>query len=111
MSRFGIQQIKLNNTLYPGVKGYQSTAASRSQRRLGRRVYQTMHHVTRRKPMADLTTLSLKAMIAALNGGTDFPFLALDASNGLVMYGGKQAANAVGYNASRCTRPAPACAA
>jgi hypothetical protein len=38
-------------------------------------------------------------MIAALAGGTDFPVLALDASNGLVMYGGKQASNAVGYNA------------
>jgi hypothetical protein len=46
MSRFGIQQIKLNNTLYPGVKGYQLDRGVEVQRRLGRRVYQTAHHVT-----------------------------------------------------------------
>ncbi len=101
MSRFGIQQIKLNNTLYPGVKGYQYDSGVEviSDGSDGV-IYQTAHHVTRRKPMVDLTTLSLKTMIGALAGGTDFPFLALDASNGLVLYGGKQASNAVGYNGS-----------
>jgi hypothetical protein len=101
MSRFGIQQIKLNNVLYPGVKGYQlDRGVEVSSEGADGVIYQTAHHVTRRKPMADLTTFSLKAIVAALAGGTDFPFLALDGANGLIMYGGKQATTAPGYNSS-----------
>lgn len=101
MARFGIQAIKLNNTQYPGVKGYQlDRGVEVDSEGSDGVIYQTAHHVLRRKPMAELTTYSLKAIIAALNGGTDFPVLALDATNGLIMYGGKQASNAVGYNSS-----------
>ncbi len=101
MARFGIQQIKLNNVLYPGIKGYQlDRGVEVNSEGSDGVVYQTAHHVLRRKPMAELTTYSLKTIITALADGTDFPVLALDASNGLIMYGGKQASNAVGYNSS-----------
>ncbi len=101
MSRFGIQQIKLNNVLYPGMKGYQlDRGVEVNSEGSDGTVYETTHHVVRRKPMATLSTLSLKAMIAALADGTDFPVVALDAANGLILYGAKQASNAVGYNSS-----------
>ncbi|HYE07781.1 MAG TPA: hypothetical protein VEL07_19840 [Planctomycetota bacterium] len=100
MARFGIQQIRLNNTLYPGVKGSQfDRGLEVNSDGSDGTVYETTHHVPRRKPAAEIGTLSLKTLITALNGSTDFPMLALDGTNGLEMFGARQAANAVGYQA------------
>jgi hypothetical protein len=101
MSRFGIQQFSLNGTAYPGAKGYtiDRGVEVRSEGSDGT-VYETAHHVMRRRPTAEITTLSLKTIISALADTTDFPNLALNGSTGLVMYGARQIANQVGYSAS-----------
>lgn len=101
MPRFSIQQFKLNNTLYPGASGYQLDRGVevRSEGSDGT-IYETTHQILRRKPAAEISTLSMKTLISALTGGLEFPYLALDATNGLIMYGARQAANAPGYNSS-----------
>lgn len=100
MSRFAIQQLRLNNTLYPGVSGQQvDRGLDVLSDGSDGTVNETTHHVVRRKPAAEISTLSLKALVTALNGGTDFPVLALDGVNGLEMFGARQASNAVGFTA------------
>lgn len=98
MSRFGIQAIQLNGTIFGGVQGAQYDAGSEVDTAgLDGLQYETMHHETAKKPTVDITTRNLKAIIAALNGSTDLPQLTLDGTNGLLLVGGKSAANAPGY--------------
>jgi hypothetical protein len=98
MSRFGIQAFSLNNVQYGGVSGFQFDAGSQVDTGgLDGVQYETMHHETALKPMAEITTRNLKAVIAALNGSTDLPQLTFDGTNGLLLVGGKSASGTPGY--------------
>ncbi len=99
MSRFGIQQFKLNGTFYPGAKGFSlDRGVEVNSEGSDGTVYETAHHVTRRKPTCEITTHSLKDIFSAMTDGTDLPVLTLNGSTGLVLIGAKQATTAVGYN-------------
>ncbi|HYG69179.1 MAG TPA: hypothetical protein VD838_16025 [Anaeromyxobacteraceae bacterium] len=98
MSRFGIAQISLNGTLRAGVRGYQLDRGLEIESDGSDGVvYETAHHLIAAKPMADITSLSLKTMLSALNDSTDLPLESLDGASGLVMYGQKAASNAPGF--------------
>ncbi len=98
MSKFGIQAIELNGTQRTGLRGYQLDQGKQVESDgSDGTVYQTLHNILQQKPMADLQTLAARAVTGILTGGTDFPFLALDGTNGLKMYGAKAASNNAGY--------------
>lgn len=98
MSRFGIQAIALNSTQLGGVSGFQFDAGSEVDTGgLDGLQFETMHHETMVKPIADVTTRNLKNVLNALNGSTDLPQVAFDGTNGLLLVGGKSAASAPGY--------------
>jgi hypothetical protein len=89
MSRFVIQQARVNEVLYPGIAGWVANPAPEiNSDALDGVVHETAHHVMRTAPTADLTTRNL-AIISALTGSTDAPILALDGTNGLELIGGK----------------------
>lgn len=92
MSRFGIQQVKINNTLYSGWRGYQlNRGIEIDAQGSDGTVYETAQHAIRSSPIADLTSRDLKTLLALMTTSTDFPCLALDGTNGMVMYGARSA--------------------
>ncbi len=103
MTAYAIQAVKVNNTAYAGVVGTQFDRARQflSEGSDGT-VHETHHAVIQAKPVVEFTTVAMKTMLSALgtSGTADFPLVALDGVNGIVMYGAKAAANAPGYNAS-----------
>jgi hypothetical protein len=100
MARFAIQQIRLNNVLYPGVTGYGIDPGDQVEAQASDgTVHNTAHHLLGAQPMADLSSLSIKSMMSALNGSLDLPLLQLDGTNGLEMFFAKGASNGPGYTA------------
>lgn len=98
MSRFGIQACVLNGTQQPGTAGYLlDRGAEVNSEGSDGTLNETFHHIIRRRPTVDLQTMSLKAIVSALNDSTDLPLKALNGTTGLVMYGAKQAAGAPGH--------------
>jgi hypothetical protein len=99
MSRFAVQQIRFNNTLYPGVSGWSYDPGDNiNSDQLDSTVQETAHHHMQTGPTADLATRDL-GFLATLNGSTDIWQKAMDGTNGLVLIGGKANANAPGYQA------------
>lgn len=98
MSRFGIQQLKANGTLYPGfsgetiVRGFDVNTDQTDGVQ-----YETMQHILQVKPGMDATSLNLKAMITLLASSTDLPLLTLDGVNGVQFVGGKANSGLPGY--------------
>lgn len=100
MARFAIQQIRLNNVLYPGITGYGVDPGDQIEAQgSDGTLHHTAHHRLATKPMADLTTLGIKTILAALNGSTEIPMLALDGTNGLEMFFAQAASSGPGYTA------------
>lgn len=98
MARHGIQAINLNGTQFPGVSGFQFDAGQEVDAGgLDGLQHVTMLHEILKKPMADLQTRSLKAMLAALNDSTDLPQKAFNGTTGLQMILGKAASGSPGY--------------
>src|SRR4051812_46312744 len=103
MTAFGIQAVKINNAFFAGVRG---TALNRGRTFFSDgsdgAVHETMHSIVQSKPVIEFQTVAMKTMLAALgtSGTSDFPFVALDDSNGIIMYGAKAAALAPGYDAT-----------
>jgi hypothetical protein len=97
MSRFAIQQIKFNNTLYPGIAGWSFDPGNNiSSDAPDSTVHETAHHLMETAPTAEMTTRDL-GFLAVLDGSTDIWQKAMDGTNGLQLIGGKAAANAPGY--------------
>jgi hypothetical protein len=97
MSRFAIQQIKFNNTLYPGIAGWSFDPGDNiNSDALDSTVHETAHHGMETAPTADMTTRDL-GFLGVLDGSTDIWQKAMDGTNGLVLVGGKAATNAPGY--------------
>ncbi len=106
MAKFGIQAVKINGTYYSGVKGYQIDHGRKiaSEGSDGAK-YETLHNVLQVGSTAELSTYAAKTLLTALGaftGTPDLPYLALDASNGLQMYGAK--ADGPGYAAGSVHR-------
>jgi hypothetical protein len=100
MARFAIQQIRLNNVLYPGVTGYGIDPGDQIEAQgSDGTLHNTAHHRLSTRPMADLTSMSIKSLIAALNGSSEIPMLALDGTNGLEMFFAQAASSGPGYTA------------
>lgn len=103
MTAFGIQGVYVNNTQYVGVRGTQFDRGRQfySDGSDGT-VHETHHAIIQARSQAEFTTVAMKTMIAALgtSGTTEFPLVALDTTNGLVMYGAKAATTAPGYDSS-----------
>jgi hypothetical protein len=104
MSRFAIQAFNFNGTQFGGATGWQYDAGREvDSEGLDGLQYETQHHEMMTKPVADITTRNLKAVIAALNGPTsnlaqcDFPFKAMNGTTGLQLIASKATSDAPGY--------------
>jgi hypothetical protein len=100
MSKFSIQGISCNGSMYGGVRGQQLDHGNQidSEGSDGQ-VNEAMHSILRAAKTADITTLAARAWTNILTGSLDLPMLALDGVNGLKMYGALAASNAPGFDA------------
>lgn len=99
MSRFAIQQLRFNNTLYPGIAGWAVNPGTEvNSDQTDGTVHETAHHGMRSAPVADLTTRNL-GFLSVLDGSTDAWLKACDGTNGIECIGAKAASLAPGYNA------------
>lgn len=97
MSRFAIQQIKFNNTLYPGVSGFTVNPGQEiNSDQLDGTVHETAHHGMETAPVADLSTRNL-GFLSTLADSTDVWVKAMDGTNGLELIGAKAASQNAGY--------------
>lgn len=97
MSRFAIQQIRFNNTLYPGISGWNVTPGlDINSDQLDGTVHETAHHEMEAAPTAEMTTRNL-GFISVLDGSTDAWLKAFDAANGLELIGGRANSLLPGY--------------
>jgi hypothetical protein len=100
MSRFAIQQIRFNNTLYPGISGWNvSPGLDINSDQLDGTVHETAHHLMETAPTAEMTTRNL-GFLSALDGSTDVWLKALDGTNGLELIGGRANSALPGYVSS-----------
>ncbi len=100
MSRHAIQQLRFNNTLYPGISGWSFDPGDDiTSDSLDSTVHETAHHGMRAAPSFELTTRDL-GFLAVLADSTDVWQKACDGTNGIEAIGGKAAANAPGYASS-----------
>ena len=98
MSRFAIQQVRLNNVLYPGVSGWNVTpGVDINSDQLDGTVHETAHHGMDTAPTADLTTRNL-AFLTNLDSSTDVWVKTLDGTNGLELIGARAASGLPGYD-------------
>jgi len=99
MSRFAIQQIRFNGTLYPGIAGFQVNPGQEvNSDQLDGTVHETAHHGVETAPVAEMTTRNL-GFLSTLDGSTDAWLKAFDGSNGLELIGGKASSQAPGFQA------------
>lgn len=97
MSRFAIQQIRFNNTLYPGISGWNVTPGlDINSDQLDGTVHETAHHEMEAAPTAEMTTRNL-GFISVLDGSTDVWLKAFDNANGLELIGGRANSLLPGY--------------
>lgn len=97
MSRFAIQQIRFNNTLYPGISGWNvSPGLDINSDQLDGTVHETAHHAMETAPTAEMTTRNL-GFISTLDGSTDVWLKAFDGANGLELIGGRANSALPGY--------------
>lgn len=97
MSRFAIQQIRFNNTLYPGISGWNVTPGSDiNSDQLDGTVHETAHHEMETAPTAEMTTRNL-GFLSVLDGSTDAWVKAFDNANGLELIGGRANSLLPGY--------------
>lgn len=102
MSRFGIQQLSINGTLYPGWKGEQiDRGHDYNSDVTDGVVYETQLHEMKTEAMLECTTTNLKNILVALGALTNAcpPLLTLNGTTGLVMVGGKGLGTGPGYQA------------
>ncbi len=97
MSRFAIQQVRFNNTLYPGISGWNvSPGLDINSDQLDGAVHETAHHVMETAPTAEMTTRNLE-FITSLDGSADVWLKAFDGTNGLELIGGRANSLMPGY--------------
>lgn len=97
MSRFAIQQIRFNNTLYPGIAGWAVNPGNDiNSDQLDGTVHETAHHVMETAPTADMTTRNL-GFLSVLDGSLDVWLKAFDSANGLELIGGRANSLQPGY--------------
>jgi hypothetical protein len=100
---FAIQAVSINASTFAGVKGQQidggQTVLSGGY---DGTVQETLQTIISRRRSFEWDTVQCKTMLTALgtSGSSPFPCIALDGSNGLVMYGGRSAVSLPGYSAS-----------
>ena len=98
---FGIQAISVNGSGFAGVRG-QSREMARTINSEGSdgTVFETLHTLSKSAQVASYDTVAAKTMLSAMgsSGTAPFPFVKLNGSTGLIMYCGRSASLAPGYD-------------
>lgn len=99
MTAFNFSLAALNGTTLVGLRSA-SLDRRESQSPIGTdgTLHQTGNGVIRAAPMAQLTTIAVRSLFGVLGTGDEVPFVALNGSTGLVMYGPKINASGPGYD-------------
>ena len=100
MTAFNFSLAAINGTTQAGIR--QGTLDRREQQApqsTDGTLYETTAAVIRAAPMARLTTLAVRTLFTTLGTGDPSPFVALNGSTGLVMYGGLINSAGPGYAA------------
>lgn len=110
MTGFNFSVVKLNGTALVGIRSpdYQRREKYAPIGTDGT-LHQTSNAVIRTAPMASWQTIAVRALVAILNGSTDLPMKAHDATNGLEMIGMQINSAGPGYDATaiHASRKAP----
>lgn len=101
MTAFNFSLAALNGTTLTGLRSARLDRRE-TQSPIGTdgTLHQTSAAVIRAAPMASLTTISVRALLAILGTSGQVPFVALNGSTGLVMYGPKISTTGPGYDGS-----------
>lgn len=100
MARHAIQQLRFNNTLYPGIAGWQfDPGTDINSDALDSTVHETAHHGMASAPTFDLSTRDL-GFLSVLADSTDVWLKACDTTNGIEAIGGKAATDGPGWASS-----------
>lgn len=99
MTAFNFSLAALNGTTLVGIRSANFDRRE-TQSPIGTdgTLHQTGASVIRAAPMAQLTTIAVRSLFAILGTGDEVPFVALNGTTGLVLYGPKINATGPGYD-------------